>query len=82
MVLLRSSVERDLWLVFEGNVIVRLFSELLSVSSEAIVSPVDPYYCTNVPNDIQVIFINVKHFCLESTSTTVQHMKWLIWFNE
>ena len=35
-----SSVERDLWLVFEGNVVVRLFS----VSSEAIVFLVNPYY--------------------------------------
>ena len=32
-----SLVERDLWLVFEGNIIVRLFSEPFSVSSEAIV---------------------------------------------
>ena len=38
------SVERDLWLVFERNVIVRLFSEPFSVSSEAIVFLVDPYY--------------------------------------
>ena len=36
-------VERDLWLVFEGNVIVRLFSELFSVSSEAIDFLIDPY---------------------------------------
>ena len=36
-------VERDLWLVFEGNVIVRLFSEPLPVSSEAIVFLIDPY---------------------------------------
>ena len=37
-------MERDLWPVFEGNVIVRLFSKLFSVSSEAIVFPIDPYY--------------------------------------
>ena len=35
----------DLWLVSdEGNVIVRLFSEPFSVSSEAIVFLVDSYY--------------------------------------
>ena len=39
-----SLVERDLWLVFEGNVIVRLFSEPFSVSSEAIAFLADPYY--------------------------------------
>ena len=39
-----SSVERDLMLVFEGNVIVRLFSEPFSVSSEAIVFFINPYY--------------------------------------
>ena len=37
-------VERDLWLVFARNVIVRLFSEPFSVSSEAIVFLIDPYY--------------------------------------
>ena len=39
-----SLVERDLFLVFGGNIIVRLFSELFSVSSEAIVFLVNPYY--------------------------------------
>ena len=38
-----SLVGRVLWPVFEGNV-VRLFSELFSVCSEAIVFVVDPYY--------------------------------------
>ena len=37
MVLAISLVERDLWLVFEENVIVRLFSEPFFVSLEAIV---------------------------------------------
>ena len=39
-----SMVERNLWLVFEGNVIVRLFSELFCVSSEAIVFLIDSYH--------------------------------------
>ena len=39
-----SSVGRVLWPVFEGNVVVRLFSELFSVCSEAIVFIVDLYY--------------------------------------
>ena len=37
-------VERDLLLVFEGNVIVRLLLEPFSVSSEAIVFLIDPYH--------------------------------------
>ena len=46
-----SSVEGDLCLVFEGNVIVRLFTEPFSVSSDGIIFLVDPYYwvCSNVP---------------------------------
>ena len=32
-----------LWLIFEGYVIVRLFSELFSVSSKVIVFLVDPF---------------------------------------
>ena len=31
-------------MVFEGNVIVRLLSKLFSVSSEAIIFFIDPYY--------------------------------------
>ena len=30
-----GTVERDLWLAFEGNAIVRLFSEIFYVCSEA-----------------------------------------------
>ena len=43
-----SLVERDLWLVFEGNVIVKLFSKLFSVSSEAIVFLIDPHCLADV----------------------------------
>ena len=39
-----SSVEKVLWPVLEGNVVVRLFSELFSICLEAIVFIVDPYY--------------------------------------
>ena len=39
-----SLVERDLCLVFEGNVIVSLFSEPFFVSWEAIVFLVNPYH--------------------------------------
>ena len=44
MVLIYSLVERDLWFIFEGNVIVRVLSEPFFVSSEAIVALVDLYY--------------------------------------
>ena len=37
-------LQLQLQFVFERNVIVRLFSEPFSVSSEAIVFLVDPYY--------------------------------------
>ena len=43
MVLLASSVEKDLWFVFGGNIIVMLFSDLFSVFSEAIVFPTIRY---------------------------------------
>ena len=39
-----SSVERELWLVFEGNVIIRMFSEPFSLYMEATVFLVNPYY--------------------------------------
>ena len=41
-------------------------------------------FCMTTPPSIgfQMVLINMKHFCLESTSITVQHMKYLIWFNE
>ena len=50
---LTARQKRDLWLLFEGNVIVRLFYKLFSVSSKAIVFFVNPYYYvgTNLPND-------------------------------
>ena len=39
-----SLVERDLWFAFKGNVIVWLLSKPLSVSLDAIVILINPYY--------------------------------------
>ena len=44
MALIAQYIKRDLWLVIEGNVIVRLFSKPFSISLEAIVFLVDPSY--------------------------------------
>ena len=51
-----SLVERDIWFAFEGNGVVWLFSKPFSVSLDAIVIFIDPYYyvSTNVPNDYYI----------------------------
>ena len=71
-----SSVERDLWLVFEGNVIVRLFSELFSVSLIASFPCRSLLLGTNIPNDrivaisILTCIVNLQENCGNSVMIT------------
>ena len=47
-------MEGDLWLVFEVNIIIRLFCEPFSVSSEAIIFCQSLLLGTNLPIDIYI----------------------------